>query len=137
MMKNLNVELPKKAEKKIDGLVIYNERPKKSVLEKLLWWMKFIAAVLVVCAAVMVYTAGYASASEYHAASNEPVRFCYLLEEDANGWTRWCTPDNALYNGKGYKVFDLEWLETPCINNIDCWENKNRWALWIINAMED
>jgi len=61
-------------------------------------------------------------------------RFCYIITD---GWNRFCTPECVMYNGKGYKVFDMLWLNVQMHGSVAQYENANRWVQWIKNADTD
>jgi len=61
-------------------------------------------------------------------------RFCYIIKD---GWYRWCEgggKESALYNGKGYKVLDENWLAVQMYGSQTQYDNANRWVMWIKDA---
>lgn len=66
--------------------------------------------------------------------------FCYIIDD---GWYRWCEgwdenkpfPTLEMYNGKGYKVFDFEWLKWQMFSGSKTqYDNANRWVLKIMRV---
>lgn len=64
-------------------------------------------------------------------------RICYCIKDC---WVRWCennaTGEMAMFNGKGYKMFDLFWMKTQANGNEAQRANIKPWITWINEAKE-
>jgi hypothetical protein len=143
------IDLADKKPKSIEGFEVYYDKFWTWLDHRVkLKWVFLVVAIITIA---LVFFAGRASAhtpapthlgdeslsssTKNHLfvetyAAVRPKRIYYLIDDGH----RWCEPDNIMYNEKGYKIFNFEWLNTPCTKNRACWENKNQWATKIMAA---